>query len=163
MKMKKETIFKIVFSLIKSDTSDFDREAVTRALNISPTENAAPRLSKGRACAKDTIGNENATPGLTFINTGEATSRIMIHASWSVELPPVASLSVDEPLNKLADMLSGKKDEINRLCNDYGLFSDITVTVYSGYDCLPEMCISNKNVSFCASVNASLNFDLILD
>ena len=71
--MKQTPQIRLVFTLTKRDGTDFERDAVTRGLGISPTMSCAPTPGKGKVqhCGKEIREpDEQVLPGFTVLGVG---------------------------------------------------------------------------------------------
>lgn len=153
-----------VFLLTKNDSTDFDRDAVTQRLCITPTRTSAPTLSKGKLnCDVDICEVERELTGITILPAAAPPYQMLKHAYWSVELPKIETWSLDEPLRQLEQILRGKEYEILDACKKYNLFADLIIRVFAESNSMPELTLSSKSVSFWASMGVSIGFDFYLD
>ena len=68
--MKQTPQIRLVFTLTKRDGTDFERDAVTRGLGISPTRSCPPTPGKGKVqhCGKEIREpDEQVLPGFTVL------------------------------------------------------------------------------------------------
>ena len=85
--MKQTPQIRLVFTLTKRDGTDFERDAVTRGLGISPTRSCPPTPGKGKVqhCGKEIREpDEQVLPGFTRrcgTHTGVQNCR-----KWTAEL-----------------------------------------------------------------------------
>ena len=88
--MKQTPQIRLVFTLTKRDGTDFERDAVTRGLGISPTMSCAPTPGKGKVqhCGKEIREpDEQVLPGFTVLPAEAPPYPTLRHAYWSAELP----------------------------------------------------------------------------
>ena len=164
--MKQTPQIRLVFTLTKRDGTDFERDAVTRGLGISPTMSCPPTPGKGKVqhCGKEIREpDEQVLPGFTVLPAEALPYPTLRHAYWSAELPKMDCRALDEPLQQLEQMLCGKEAEVRRLCEEYNLYADLTVRVFAASNDLPELVLPDGSVAFWASVGAAVSFDFYLD
>lgn len=155
---------RLIFVLTKNDSSDFDRDAVSRLLCISPSETSAPRLGKGRLyCDADLPENEKELSGVTLLPAAEPPYQMLLHAAWSFELPKQESWTLEEPLQQLEQLLTGKEAVLLQVCKDHDLSADLIVRVFAEANNMPDLTIPGSSLSFWASINAAVSFDFYLD
>ena len=160
--MLKKASFKIIFDLIKSDIQDFDRAEVTKRLNIKPTENDEPKLSKGKVNCDNIKEANKEFVGFTILDGDAPPYKMIKHAFWTLELPKVYSLSVQEPINNLINLLSGKEKELVEICKEFALFARVIICINSNPDALPVLELPAYIISFFALINADVDFNLQL-
>ena len=162
--MANHSQMKLIFILTKNDSTDFDRDAVTRRLCIMPSEATAPTLSKGRLnCDEDICENERELSGITILPASSPPYQMLKHAYWSVELPKIECWELEEPLQQLEQILLGKESEVLHVCKEYNLSADLIIRVFAESNNMPELTIPSSSVSFWASMGVSFDFDFYLD
>ena len=155
---------RLTFLLTKKDIADFDRESVTQRLHITPTDTAAPTLSKGKLISEANFCEiEKELPGITVLPATSPPYQMLKHAYWCVELPPIECWNLVEPLQQLEQLLTGKKSELLCMCKEYNLSASTVVCVYAETSNMPELIIPNKSLSFFSSIDSSIVFDFYLD
>lgn len=155
---------RLVFLLTKNDSVDFDRAAVTRLLGITPTNESAPILSKGRLSFDGSISDaQKELSGLTIIPASAQPYRMLKHAYWSLELPKIDCWELAEPLHKLEQFLTGKESKVLNVCGKYNLSADLIVGVFAESNAMPELTMPCESVSFWASMSTTVRFDFYLD
>lgn len=120
--MRQTPQIRLVFTLTKRDGIDFERDAVTRGLGISPTRSCPPTPGKGKVqhCGKEIREpDEQVLPGFTVLPAEAPPYPTLRHACWSSELPKMDCRALDEPLQQFEQMLRGKEAEVRRLCEEY--------------------------------------------
>jgi hypothetical protein len=70
-------------------------------------------------------------------------------------------IALDELVDSLVDQLMPAAAQINKLCLDYSLFSQISCTV-TIKDQAPAVCFSAELIAKAASLNTGLDIDIIL-
>lgn len=161
--MTKIPIFKIVFSLVKADVDDFERETLSKILNLIPTETSPPTLSKGRLYCNNVADAQKELSGITVLVSDEQPYKMIKNAFWRIELPKVKSFCIEEPLEELKQIVLGKEEMIVKLCQDYNLFVDLAVNIYANSNNTPVMSLSAEDIFVLARIKASIHFDLHLD
>ena len=164
--MKQTPQIRLVFALTRRDRADFDRNAVTRGLGISPTRSCPPTSGKGKVqhCGREIHEpDEQVLPGFTVLPAEAPPYPTLRHAYWSAELPKMDCRALDEPLQQFEKMLRGKEAEVRRLCEEYDLYADLSVRVFAASNDLPELVLPDSSVAFWASVGAAVSFDFYLD
>ena len=155
---------RLIFVLTKKDSSDFDRDSVTRHLCINPSKTSAPIVSKGRLnCDVKIPEIEKEFSGLTILSSDSPPYKMIKHSYWSIELPKIESWDLRTPLQQLEKILIGKEHEILKVCRDYDLNADLIVRIFAKSQNMPELTISNDSLSFWTSIGASIGFDFYLD
>lgn len=155
---------RLVFALTKNDSTDFDRDAVTQRLCLTPSKTCGPMLSKGILYSDADIHEvERDLSGITILPAESPPYHMLKHAYWSVELPKMECWSLEEPLSRLEQILSGKECKILSVCEDYNLCADLIVRVFAKSNSMPELTISRSSVSYWASMGVTIGFDFYLD
>ena len=90
--MKQAPQIRLVFTLTKRDGTDFERDAVTRGLGISPTRSCPPTPGKGKVqhCGKEIREpDEQVLPGFTVLpaEAPDAAARILERRTAENGLP----------------------------------------------------------------------------
>lgn len=147
-----------IFCLTKKDANDFDREAVTQRLKVTPTETCGPTVSPGRLLNR----NESMydLPGLTPVGQD---GRFVKHAFWSVDIPKISCWSIDEPLQKLESIFNGRESLVRTTCLQNDLCAKLIIRIFADSDHMPEVTLSSKSLLFWASMGADIDFDFYLD
>lgn len=99
--MKQTPQIRLVFTLTKRDGTDFERDAVTRGLGISPTMSCPPTPGKGKVqhCGREIHEpDEQVLSGFTVFPAEAPPYPTLRHAYWSTELPKMDCRALDEPL-----------------------------------------------------------------
>ena len=153
---------KASFSLMKRDGVDFDREAVSRLLDLTPTCSRPPEPGKGLLYAD---GSEPGAdlPGLTVLPAERPPYAYLKNAAWELELPKEKSWSAQETLRTLADRLEGRSGQVRALCEAFDLFALVELTLYADASTLPEVGLSCEDLAFWAEMGAEVNFAFYLD
>lgn len=115
---------------------DFDLDEVTAKLGIEPT----------RTQKQEVLRNGTVKP--TY---------------WLFALPKVEALAIDDCMNEMRLMLSGKESAINELCESRGLSADFEVNITAASDELPEIYITSDFNAFAGSINADIGIGMYLD
>ena len=160
--MKKTPIIKVEFCLIKKNEFDFDRESVSRMLGIIPTSSCPPKISKGKVCVDNSEETEKHLKGMTIIKSTQKPYKMIIHANWCVEFS-VECYSLETALDKLKKILHKKENLLVNLCREQDLFVDLIFRIYTSPDNIPELSLSEEDISYVNSMGASISFDLQLD
>ena len=160
--MKKAQTIKVEFHLVKNDMNDFDREEVSRILNIVPTYSSHPRISKGKMCCNDLEKVNREFQGLTIIQSSESPYNIVIHACWEFEIL-VQTNSLQLALEKLKSCLCGKEELLERVCSEYNLTKEVIFRIYSKKAMMPELFLSKEDVKYLNHIGVSFGLDLQLE
>lgn len=153
-----------IFSLTKKDVEDFDRDAVTHRLSIVPTETSGPKLSKGTVnCGPNIQEISKEFIGLSILPAPAPPYQMIKHAHWSIELPKIKCWDLEEPLQKVEQILYGTGTEVRSVCDEYNLRADLILRVFAESNNMAELTIPSSSVSFWASMGASIGFDFYLD
>ncbi len=158
--MDKTPLIGLDFVLTKMDYTDFDRNAVTQQLGLTPSETCAPRLSKGKI---NTDTPSSALEGITILPADTPPYQMLLHANWCLGMPKEASYTIDAPLQKLEQCLSEKRSAIMAVCKKYNLGVQLIIQVHALSNNLPELSLSKEHLAFWSSIGASIDFCLYLD
>lgn len=162
--MSKIPQIRVLFILTKKDSIDFDRDAVTQRLGILPSKTHAPTMTKGMlTCDLAVEEIEKDLSGFTIISAEKPPYKMLKHADWEVESPKVESWDLEEPLQRMEEIFEGKAGEVSAICKDYNLYADLIIRVFADSNNMPELVFSNPQISFWASMGASISFDFYLD
>lgn len=153
---------RVIFSLIKNDDLDFDREAVTEQLKITPTESRGPKLSKGRMVCPKTE-DDLTLAGITVLKVSPPPYCYILHACWNIELPKISSWNVEDPLQRLEKILEDRQLLVRNVCKQYDLYADLVIRVFADSNNMPEVTLSSKSLLFWASMGVNIDFDFYLD
>lgn len=153
-----------IFSLTKKDVEDFDRDAVTHRLAIVPTETSEPKLSKGTVtCGPNIQEISKEFIGLSILPAPAPPYQMIKHAHWSIKLPKIKCWDLEEPLQKVEQILYGTEIKVRSVCDEYNLRADLILRVFADSNNMPELTIPSSSVSFWASMGVSIGFDFYLD
>lgn len=153
-----------VFILTKKDSTDFDRNVVSRRLGIIPTKTCPPTVSPGKLLSEiDPTEFQWEYSGLTVLPADAPPYTIIKNAFWSLELPRMHSWDVADPLHRLEELLEGREKEVALLCKEYDLTAELILRVYAESNDLPVMALPSESVSFWSKMGAGMQFDLYLD
>lgn len=152
---------KASFSLIKKDGADFDREAVSRLLDLTPTCSQPPEPGKGLLYADGPEPGADL-PGPTVLPADRPPYAYLKNAAWELELPREKSWSARETLRALAGRLAGKSGQVRALCEAFDLFA-LELTLYADANTLPEVGLSSRDMAFWAEMGAEVRFAFYLD
>lgn len=126
----------VKFFITGEDHKDFDLDEVTAKLGIEPT----------RTQKQEVLRNGTVKP--TY---------------WLFALPKVEALAIDDRMNEMRLLLSGKESAINELCEIRGLSADFEVNITAASDELPEIYITSDFLAFAGESNADLGIAMYLD
>lgn len=155
---------RLIFLLTKNDCADFDRDAVTHCLGIMPSMSTAPTVSKGRLNSVAEIRElEQELAGFTILPAQSPPYKMIKHACWSIDLPKIECWNLEEPLQKMEQLFSGKENKVLSVCKEYNLSADLLIRIFAESNCMPELTIPGGSVSFWASMGVSIGFDFYLD
>jgi hypothetical protein len=115
---------------------EFNLDDVTKRMNITPTET---REKKDFPIVK------------------------FAHTSWELDTQKESCKVVSWQFEKLIKLLKGKESIINRICEEYGINAGFVVSVFMENGDGPEMVLTKDIISFLASINAEVGFDLYVD
>ena len=153
-----------VFILTKKDSTDFDRNVVSRRLGIIPTKTCPPTVSPGKLLSEiDPAEFQREYSGLTVLPAAAPPYTIIKNAFWCLELPRMHSWDVAAPLHRLEELLKGRGKEVALLCKEYELTAELILRVYAESNDLPVMALSSESVSFWSKMGAGIQLDLYLD
>ena len=152
------------FILTKKDSTDFDRNGVSRRLGIIPTKTCPPTVSPGKLLSEiDPAEFQREYSGLTVLPAAAPPYTIIKNAFWCLELPRVHSWDIAAPLHRLEELLKGREEEVTLLCKEYDLTAELILRVYAESNDLPVMALPSESVSFWSKMGAGMQFDLYLD
>jgi hypothetical protein len=126
---------KIKVSFIISG-DDFNFDEVTERLNINP--------SKTR--------KKNDFPLHDFA-----------HSYWALDTGKDSCKAVSWQFEKIMKSLEGKESIIKQICIEHSLITTFVITIYMEDFDRPEISLTNENITFIASINAEVQFDLYND
>ena len=153
-----------VFILTKKDSTDFDRNVVSRRLGIIPTKTCPPTVSPGKLLSeKDPAEFQREYSGLTVLPAAAPPYTIIKNAFWCLELPRMHSWDVADPLHRLEELLKGREEEVTLLCKEYDLTAELILRVYAESNDLPVVALPSESVSFWSKMGAGIQLDLYLD
>ena len=153
-----------VFILTKKDSTDFDRNVVSRRLGIIPTKTCPPTVSPGKLLSEiDPAEFQREYSGLTVLPAAAPPYTIIKNAFWCLELPRMHSWDVADPLHRLEELLKGREEEVTLLCKEYDLTAELILRVYAESNDLPVMALPSESVSFWSKMGAGIQLDLYLD
>lgn len=158
--MKESPVIKVEFLLTKKDEFDFDRDEVSRLLNILPSMTSPPRLSQGVVYCDDERNNDTFS-GLTMVKTSEKTYSLIINAFWSKEIV-VEEGALEDAVCKLKEKLFDKEKLITEICRNNSLFVSIVFRIYVTNENLPEMSFSRESINYFNLLEACIDIDLQL-
>lgn len=153
-----------VFILTKKDSTDFDRNVVSRRLGIIPTKTCPPTVSPGKLLSEiDPAEFQREYSGLTVLPAAAPPYTIIKNAFWCLELPRMHSWDVADPLHRLEELLKGREEEVTLLCKEYALTAELILRVYAESNDLPVVALPSESVSFWSKMGAGIQLDLYLD
>ena len=153
-----------VFILTKKDSTDFDRNVVSRRLGIIPTKTCPPTVSPGKLLSEiDPAEFQREYSGLTVLPAAAPPYTIIKNAFWCLELPRMHSWDVADPLHRLEELLKGREEEVTLLCKEYDLTAELILRVYAESNDLPVVALPSESVSFWSKMGAGIQLDLYLD
>lgn len=153
-----------VFILTKKDSTDFDRNVVSRRLGIIPTKTCPPTVSPGKLLSEiDPAEFQREYSGLTVLPAAAPPYTIIKNAFWCLELPRMHSWDVADPLHRLEELLKGREEEVTLLCKEYDLTAELILRVYAESNDLPVIALPSESVSFWSKMGAGMQFNLYLD
>ena len=153
-----------VFILTKKDSTDFDRNVVSRRLGIIPTKTCPPTVSPGKLLSEiDPAEFQREYSGLTVLPAAAPPYTIIKNAFWCLELPRMHSWDIAAPLHRLEELLKGREEEVTLLCKEYDLTAELILRVYAESNDLPVVALPSESVSFWSKMGAGIQLDLYLD
>lgn len=153
-----------VFFLTKKDSADFDRDAVSRRLELAPTKTCPPTVSPGKLLSEiDPAEFQREYSGLTVLPAAAPPYTIIKNAFWCLELPRMHSWDIAAPLHRLEELLKGREKEVALLCKEYDLTAELILRVYAESNDLPVVALPSESVSFWSKMGAGIQLDLYLD
>lgn len=155
---------RLIFLLTKNDCADFDRDAVIHCLGIMLSTSSPPTVSKGRLNSVAEIHElEQELSGFTILPAQSPPYKMIKHACWSIDLPKTECWDLEEPLQKMEQIFSGKENKVLSVCKEYNLSADLIVRIFAESNSMPELTIPSSSVSFWASMGVSIGFDFYLN
>lgn len=115
---------------------EFDIDDVTTKMNIIPTET---RKKKDFPIAE------------------------FAHTEWVLDTEKESCKSVSLQFEKLIKLLNRKEIIINQICKDYNIEAGFSIMILMENGDGPEMVLTKEIISFLASINAEVGFDLYID
>jgi len=85
------------------------------------------------------------------------------HTSWELDTKKESCKVVSMQFKKLIKLLAGKESLINEICRDYCISAGFVISVYMESGNNPELGLTKEIISFLASINAEVGFDLYID
>ena len=82
---------------------------------------------------------------------------------WIIETDKENCKVVSWQFENLIKILTGKEKIINQICNKYKIKTEFCVTTWMENGDKPEMVLTKEIISFLASINAEVGFDLYID
>ena len=116
---------------------DFDLDEVTNRVGINPT----------RARTKDSFPPQTIQAGFAC-------------NEWLIETTEENCLAVAIKFEEMLSMLKGKTENIKSLCDDYNLETGFVIVIHMVGEDNPEMILPREVISFAASMNADIAFDM---
>ena len=116
---------------------DFDLDVVTDTLGIKPT----------RARKKSEFPQPSIDSGIAGTH-------------WSYKVREEYCDDISIPFDKILNVFNGKASIINKLCKDMNLYTFFSVIIHVKTGNRPLNDISKEALSFVASINATIGFDL---
>ena len=83
--------------------------------------------------------------------------------TWGYQTIKENTLSISTQLDKVEQIFAQKVETIRALLKRYSLRCNIVILVEAECGNLPEMVLSEENISFLAAIKAELGFDLYID
>lgn len=137
-----------VFTLTKKDSTDFDRDGVSRQLGLIPTKTCPPTVSPGKLLSEiDPAEFQREYFGLTVLPAAAPPYTIIKNAFWCLELPRMHSWDVADPLHRLEELLKGREKEVTLLCKEYDLTAELILRVYAESNDLPVIAFPRDRKS----------------
>lgn len=121
---------KVAFSLI---ADYFDLDQVTNKIGVTP----------------DSVRTRDSWPSKYYVKT-----------VWSMERKKDNCIAVSDVFEKLINVLKGKEEIIKKFCSDYGIETSFEVVIHMNDGDSPKIVLPREIVSFAASVNAEIGFDI---
>lgn len=85
------------------------------------------------------------------------------YTCWSLETEKESCRSVSQQFEKIMYLLRGKEIIIKQICNIYNVNVSFEITIYMENGDKPEMVLTKEIISYLASINAEVGFDLYVD
>mgnify|MGYP005839901331 CR=1 FL=1 len=85
------------------------------------------------------------------------------HTSWELCTQKESCKVVSWQFEKLLKILKGKESIIKQICNDYNIETGFLISIFMINEDKPEMVLTKDIISFLASINAEVGFDLYVD
>lgn len=115
---------------------EFDIEDITKKMNLTSTKTRKK---------KDFPINEFA------------------HTEWILDTEKESCKAVSLQFEKLIKLLNGKEIVIKQICNDYNIMAEFLIDIWMENGDKPEIILTKEIISFLASINAEVSFDLFID
>jgi len=85
------------------------------------------------------------------------------HTEWVFKIEEEHADCIENTFNKIMAVLIGKEKMISQICTDYNAEVGIVITIYMKKNKRPLLDLSREMISFAASINAEIGFDLYID
>ena len=82
---------------------------------------------------------------------------------WEIRTEEEECKAVQWQFEKIMKELIGKTETIKELCHEYNLKAGFVVVVKAEVGDFPEMVLTQEIISFVASINADIGFDMYID
>ncbi|MGN9163744.1 DUF4279 domain-containing protein [Tissierellaceae bacterium HCP3S3_D8] len=82
---------------------------------------------------------------------------------WLLETKKESCKAVSWQFDKILEKLHEKEEIINQICKEYDAETGFVVTVFMENGDGPELVLTREIISFLASINAEVGFDLYID
>lgn len=155
---------RLIFSLTKMDTEDFNRAYVTKSLRITPTESNAPMLSKSRIINMPNPEiAEHELIGISILPSLSPPYQMLQHAYWSIDFLKKERWRLADALYEFEQTFREKEENILSIFKNNNLRADLFVRVFAESCNMPDLSIPDSSIAFLASMKASVSFDFYLD
>jgi len=87
----------------------------------------------------------------------------LAHTYWSLKTEKESCKAVSLQFEKLMKLLIGKEILIMQICNNYNIDAGFSIDIWMKNGDKPEMVLTKDIITFLASINAEVGFDLFVD
>jgi len=134
---------KVAFIL---EGKDFDVDKITERLKVPPTS----------------VRSKNDWPDAIKNLPENYPDNLKPRVNWILETEKEICDSVQKQFEKITKKLVGKEEIIKNLCLQYNLETGFTIVIDMEEMNRPELFLTKEIISFAASINAEIGFDLYI-
>ena len=87
----------------------------------------------------------------------------LAHTYWSLDTPKENCKVVSWQFEKIMNLLVGKETVIKQICDNHKVKAEFLIDIWMENGDKPEMVLTKDIISFLASIDAEVGFDLYID